>query len=50
MASARVTGPCFAYGQAIGLAAAIASRDAISPRALDGAELRALLKRSGAEL
>lgn len=50
MASARVTGPCFAYGQAIGLAAAIASRDDVAPRALDGAALRALLARDGVEL
>jgi hypothetical protein len=45
-----VTGPCFAYGQAIGLAAAIAAAETMSPRALDGADLRAQLKRDGVEL
>ena len=50
MASARVTGPCFAYGQAVGLAAAIAAADNIAPRALDGAALRAQLKRDGVEI
>jgi hypothetical protein len=47
MASARVTGPCFAYGQAVGLAAAIAARDSVAPRAIDGAALRDELRRSG---
>jgi glycine/D-amino acid oxidase-like deaminating enzyme len=50
MASARVTGPCFAYGQAVGLAAAIATADNIAPRALDGAALRTQLKRDGVEI
>lgn len=50
MASARVTGPCFAYGQAVGLAAAIAARDNIAPRMLDGTALREELKRDGVEL
>jgi glycine/D-amino acid oxidase-like deaminating enzyme len=47
MASARVTGPCFAYGQAVGLAAAIAARDGIAPRKIDGTALRDELRRSG---
>src|SRR6185312_17136954 len=47
MASARVTGPCFAYGQAVGLAAAIAARDNVAPRQIDGAELRDELRRGG---
>lgn len=50
MASARVTAQCFAYGQAAGLAAAICVRDRIAPRALPGVELRAQLRRRGAEL
>jgi hypothetical protein len=36
--------------QPVGLAAAIASRDDVAPRALDGAALRALLARDGVEL
>lgn len=47
MASARVTGPCFAYGQAVGLAASIAARDAIAPRKIDGTALRDELRRGG---
>lgn len=47
MASARVTGPCFAYGQAVGLAAAIAARDNVAPRRIDGAALRDELRRDG---
>lgn len=39
MASARVTAQCFSYGHAIGHAAAIAVRDGVAPRAIDGAEL-----------
>ena len=50
MASARVTAQCFSYGQAIGLAAAIAVRERIQPRAIRGRDLRAELNRRGAGL
>jgi glycine/D-amino acid oxidase-like deaminating enzyme len=50
MASARVTAQCFAYGQAIGLAAAIAVREGVAPRDIRGDELRAALNRDGARL
>jgi hypothetical protein len=50
MASARVTGPCFGYGQAVGLAAAICIKESLAPRALAGADLRVELNRLGAKL
>jgi hypothetical protein len=50
MASARVTAQCFAYGQAIGLAAALCLKDDIQPRELAGSELRSELNRRGAGL
>jgi hypothetical protein len=50
VASARVTAQCFGYGHAIGHAAAIAVRDRVAPRAIDGADLRLLLNRDGARL
>ena len=50
MASARVTGPCFAYGQAIGLAASLCAREGIAPRSIDGAALRAELRHLDAGL
>jgi glycine/D-amino acid oxidase-like deaminating enzyme len=50
MASARVTAQCFSYGHAAGHAAAIAVKDGVSPRAIDGAEIRQKLNRDGAEL
>jgi hypothetical protein len=50
MASARVTAQCFAYGQAIGLAAVVAVREGVAPRAIGGEELRAMLNRDGARL
>lgn len=50
MASARVTAQCFSYGHAIGHAAAIAVKERISPRSLDGADIRAQLNRDGAQL
>ena len=50
MASARVTAQCFSYGHAIGHAAAIAIRENIAPRKLDGAALREILNRDGAGL
>jgi len=50
MASARVTAQCFSYGHAIGHAAALAVRENTAPRDIDGATIRALLDRDGAEL
>ena len=50
MASARVTAQCFSYGHAIGHAAAIAVRERVAPRAIDGAGLRERLNRDGAKL
>ena len=50
MASARVTAQCFAYGHAIGHAAAFALRERKQPRAIDGAELRQILNADGARL
>lgn len=50
VASARVTAQCFAYGQAIGLAAALATRDRILPAEIDGADVREELNKIGAEL
>jgi len=50
MASARVTAQCFAYGHAIGHAAAMALREKLPPRAIAGRELRAVLNRDGARL
>jgi hypothetical protein len=50
VASARVTAQCFAYGHAIGHAAAICAREGVEPRTLRGADLRVLLNRDGAQL
>ncbi|MDO6728977.1 FAD-dependent oxidoreductase [Marinovum sp. 2_MG-2023] len=50
VASARVTAQCFGYGHAIGHAATIAVRDGVAPRDIDGADLRILLNRDGAQL
>ena len=50
MASARVTAQCFAYGHAIGHAAAIAVHGRIAPRDVDGRLLREALDRDGAGL
>ena len=50
MASARVTAQCFAYGHAIGHAAALALQQRIAVRALDGADVRQVLNRDGAGL
>lgn len=50
VASARVTAQCFAYGHAVGHAAAIAIRDKVSTRAISGADLRPVLNRDGAGL
>jgi hypothetical protein len=50
VASARVTAQCFAYGHAVGHAAALAVRERIPPRAISGIDLRAVLDRDGARL
>lgn len=50
VASARVTAQCFGYGHAIGLAAALAVRENLAPRDIDGRDLRLLLNRDGARL
>ncbi|MFL9827118.1 FAD-dependent oxidoreductase [Rhodoplanes sp. SY1] len=50
VASARVTAQCFAYGHAIGHAAAIAVQDRIAPRAIAGRDLRLVLDRDDAGL
>jgi len=50
MASARVTAQCFAYGHAIGHAAALAVKENMAPRDIKGEEIRALLNRDGAQL
>lgn len=50
VASARVTAQCFGYGHAIGHAAAIAVRERIEPRAIDGRAVRAAVNADGAQL
>jgi hypothetical protein len=50
VASARVTAQCFSYGHAIGHASAIAAKEGVSPRTIDGHELRSVLNRDGARL
>jgi len=50
VASARVTAQCFSYGQAIGLAAAMASLERLSTRQITGSEVRKLLNQQGAHL
>ncbi|GJD55084.1 FAD-dependent oxidoreductase [Methylobacterium dankookense] len=50
VASARVTAQCFAYGHAVGHAAALAVREKISARAISGVDLRAILDGDGARL
>jgi hypothetical protein len=50
VASARVTAQCFAYGHAVGHAAAMCLESGLAPRALDGRDLRERLNRDGAEL
>ncbi len=49
-ASARVSGPCFAMGQAAGTAAALAARAGCRPADIEVATLRALLRQQGAYL
>lgn len=50
VASARVTAQCFSYGQALGVAATLATRQRLQPRQIDGREIRAELNRQGARL
>jgi hypothetical protein len=50
VASARVTAQCFAYGHAIGHAAALAVKEKIAPRDISGRDLRLILNRDGARL
>jgi hypothetical protein len=50
VASARVTAQCFAYGHAIGHAAALAVKEKITPRDISGRDLRLILNRDGARL
>ena len=50
VASARVTAQCFAYGHAIGHAAAVAVNERIHPHQINGRELRQVLNRDGARL
>jgi hypothetical protein len=50
MASARVTAQCFSYGQAVGMAAAMALRAGVSAREVLAADLRDALRRNGAVL
>ena len=45
MASARVTAQCFSYGHAIGHAAALAVRENVAPRDIDGSSVRTLVDR-----
>ena len=49
-AAVRVSGPCFAMGQAAGTAAALSLRRDVSPADLAVAELQATLRREGAYL
>ena len=49
-ASLRVSGPCFAMGQAAGTAAAMASHDGIKPGDVDIARLQDRLRHDGAFL
>lgn len=50
MASARVTAQCFAYGQAVGIAAALCVRERAQPAELAGEHIRAELNRADARL
>lgn len=47
MASARVTGQCFQYGEAIGLATTMSLADQVSPSQVDGERLHAALAERG---
>lgn len=48
--AARVTGPCFAMGQAAGTAAALSLRAGVAPRRLDVPRLQEVLQQDGAYL
>jgi len=48
--AARVTGPCFAMGQAAGTAAALSLRAGVAPRRLDVCGLQRVLQQDGAYL
>jgi len=50
VASARVTAQCFSYGHALGVAAALARRERLGVRDLDGRAIRDELNRQGARL
>jgi glycine/D-amino acid oxidase-like deaminating enzyme len=50
VASARVTAQCFAYGHAVGHAAAMCLESGLAPRGLDGRDVRERLNRDGAAL
>ncbi len=50
VASARVTAQCFSYGQALGVAATLASGERLQPRQIAGDHVRAELNRLGARL
>lgn len=50
VASARVTAQCFSYGHAIGHAAAISIKNNVSPRQIDGRDLRHVLNADNARL
>lgn len=50
VASARVTAQCFAYGHAVGHAAALAIAEKIHPHQISGRDLRLILNRDGARL
>jgi glycine/D-amino acid oxidase-like deaminating enzyme len=50
VASARVTAQCFAYGHAVGHAAAMCLESGLAPRSLDGRDVRERLNRDGAAL
>lgn len=50
VASARVTAQCFSYGHAIGHAAAIAVRDRLALRDIDGRDVRAAVNADGARI
>jgi hypothetical protein len=48
--AARVSGPCFAMGQAAGTAAHLALREGVTVRALESRRLQEMLKAEGANL
>ena len=50
MASARVTAQCFQYGEVAGLAADLALKSGTALRQIDGAQIRELMNKAGADL